>query len=1785
MSCKPFLKVVATVVTVAFFTTNCLYAESVNHSLFAKRNLQSASNCLAASCQIEGVVGSAQILGIGLVSFREFLEGNLTMTSAVRSPQDIVAKVAKKAGIKNKKDLDEKVAWLPLGEGNDKVLYVFFKDGDNLIYIRFAPSPNAKDPLQCVLSGYQSPLEGVKGVLPNAEGYTANRVTEPFIVRGIFGVIESRKSAGNLWKSERAKDSGEIKGGRNPVKTAEAFDALLGQWGRYIHSSDAAEIERGLRLLIPAIETNKLIELLSHRLPIGKQIAAEELGNRVGTFDDATRERVISALLQRLGDPDVMARINISAKAREVLNKLGVEKKRLVDRYIEILENGKEDSEYYVKNYWYLGSCIEAINELGDLGDSRVVEPIIGVLKRVENRDFKHNKSEFLHQVHLPIAVAKALGKLKDERGIKALIGILSQSRIHDVTFAAVRSLIALAKAEIEGLLRGAEEGLSSTGARTSRRGFASVWVMLAIVGVVSAIIIGLMHISNGLVLGNLGSGWSFEVIIHWIEKNPGLGVPIATIVALSALVLSGVVFLQIVFFLTKVMRAVMDITHDLVAPVRYFRQYAASPEREDYCYDDDTRVWDIKPRFGRTRSAKTIEILKGLLLDKERKVREEARKLLVEFGVVDEELLDTYLGGLESQNADIVLEAIKFFSDTNVSTKRDELINKLLPLLKNWREDWYGKNEGVFVETGKLLQKLGAKELLAPVLKELLSRRDKPFVVEESILMLGRLGIAEYADCIMPFLIDAKHTFRSAAKRALQNFRIETSTYARWYCEGIRNPDPGVRADSARELGELKDSDLIVPLLAVLLDPDYTVRRSVREALGKLGAQDEQLVEVYLKGLESKDAIIKTESAEFFARVKDGRVVKPLIKMLKDARVGSAPVKSLGEQGNSSAVVPLRKLKERLEKKKGVESSELEDAQGRASGVSSTYEETIYDQYGNSCGTQTVDNSEYTSIMGEISRITEAIRNIEREISEIDAAISKITGVVSPTGVVPEFVDTTLVEEAIANRKIPLEELPKGLREFLEYLREQGLTDVVVFGGAVRDIFFGLEPADIDVSFKVRLVGTEPNDLRPSRAGLSQRVFRVVSKKLGELAARFDVAERELVYPSSAGKTASFRGKDVHYAGPIEVTKRDGSKMFMKRFLADSHTQGVYSSTCSAGILQIGIDCEGNLYGDLSALEDLLRGEARFSGDEMNVMLGDVLRLLRLKHQFGLKISDRDYETIKRCIAKGKEAASADTKVIEKWLEAMSRQCNIVSDTAKNRAEAQRDLDGLGITDLIEEIGRGLKEQDPATRPTPEKKAGPVAKKPTGEYRVYGELSVSDGKAQGEVAEVAGKMELLNGTIVALSGRFKYDVLATIDAIRIVDNIGAKGVEQRAEEIKTPYASFVEEEDGRRILLLDKDALENAAVLELVLHHELAVEAMITLIPYESEAVRELTANYLSLNYGLEMIMGQRLNLDDLRAILPQLGADEQFFGALSELARISRERANISDEDIMAVAVEYMRVMSYYEDLFDQFSFTGEWREKIKDDEGRYKSAIEIFSRISEAKAIVAKVKNSEAMLGNVTDGFVKTDEIVAEEAIAKPIKKVKMLVSGLTVKGLGIVDALIASNTGIILDVDELSKPGNAHIVAWLKSVTAGKSNIPIVYISKKGVSNVNEFLDINGLSQGAIPEGAKAAELLDTKNLSEQSGDRWYVAMPYSISGIYIAAQVAIANGDINTMRANDNLALTTIESMYESILGRKLETKDLENLFTAPWIVLPDVASAGAILDALHLAIGKIESAA
>ena len=197
-----------------------------------------------------------------------------------------------------------------------------------------------------------------------------------------------------------------------------------------------------------------------------------------------------------------------------------------------------------------------------------------------------------------------------------------------------------------------------------------------------------------------------------------------------------------------------------------------------------------------------------------------------------------------------------------------------------------------------------------------------------------------------------------------------------------------------------------------------------------------------------------------------------------------------------------------------------------------------------------------------------------------------------------------------------------------------------------------------------------------PLAAAANERVYRHAVESVTRLAGAMGV-EASAFLPPARGVIKAFEGLDIDYFGPLQTDKGT----VIKRSLFDTVTRKGYFTNTEASLLRFAIDAQGNIYGDTESLKDLLRGKLTLQGDGTNFGINDVLRGLRIKHQYGLQISDQDYQLLKTAVSRYQNQSLPPIV-----LEVARDQVGKLLTNAIDEKAAQQELKVLGIFALIEQ-------------------------------------------------------------------------------------------------------------------------------------------------------------------------------------------------------------------------------------------------------------------------------------------------------------------------------------------------------------------------------------------------------------------------------------------------------------------------------------------------------------------
>jgi HEAT repeat protein len=122
-----------------------------------------------------------------------------------------------------------------------------------------------------------------------------------------------------------------------------------------------------------------------------------------------------------------------------------------------------------------------------------------------------------------------------------------------------------------------------------------------------------------------------------------------------------------------------------------------------------------------------------------------------------------------------------------------------------------------------------------------------------------------------------------------------------------LKDSDPAVREQAAKELGKAREAGAVDALISVLqYDDVWSVRKSAAWALGEI--RDDRALVPLMRAMSHKDWIIRFKVAEALGKLGDRRAAALLTEALQDenSRVYGEAIWALGEIGAERAVDPL---------------------------------------------------------------------------------------------------------------------------------------------------------------------------------------------------------------------------------------------------------------------------------------------------------------------------------------------------------------------------------------------------------------------------------------------------------------------------------------------------------------------------------------------------------------------------------------------------------------------------------------------------------------------------------------------------------------------------------------------------------------------------------------------------------------------------------------------------------------------------------------------------------------
>jgi len=294
--------------------------------------------------------------------------------------------------------------------------------------------------------------------------------------------------------------------------------------------------------------------------------------------------------------------------------------------------------------------------------------------------------------------------------------------------------------------------------------------------------------------------------------------------------------------------------------------------------------------------------------------------------------------------------------------------------------------------------------------------------------------------------------------------------------------------------------------------------------------------------------------------------------------------------------------------------------------------------------------------------------------------------------------INRNLIEQAYRKKKIPIEAIhDKRLLRFMQFLKKHDLRNIVIIGGGVRDaLFMEIELADIDTAIKLKLSDKERKVLRKFFKLDNNRILEEAMNELEHMAQSLGFQSEDflkyLVHSAEPYKP-HFEDLEVSYVGPITTKTLDSKEnTFIVRILFDADTREELSFNSGIGLLKLGIDMEGNIYGHIDSLKDLLEGKVRLFGDGTNFRIGEILRFLRLKHEFGLKLDYISYGILKWKLNEYKMKRLTLPQIV---LYDVKRQAERIMTHAIDKKDSFTEMKKLGVLEIINMSEMGELEID----------------------------------------------------------------------------------------------------------------------------------------------------------------------------------------------------------------------------------------------------------------------------------------------------------------------------------------------------------------------------------------------------------------------------------------------------------------------------------------------------------
>jgi len=223
------------------------------------------------------------------------------------------------------------------------------------------------------------------------------------------------------------------------------------------------------------------------------------------------------------------------------------------------------------------------------------------------------------------------------------------------------------------------------------------------------------------------------------------------------------------------------------------------------------------------------------------------------------------------------------------------------------------------------------------------------------------------------------------------------------------------------------------------------------------------------------------------------------------------------------------------------------------------------------------------------------------------------------------------------------LGEVQPEVVDLLDFLRCSELNDVVLTGGAPRDVLLGKPPRDFDFTFLVQILEkektltTDPPDSRNWNRIMGDRV----APRLAVVARALD----DLTNKSGAPIKAEEPQIELQYSGPLETGSSYGIL-----YAADDRQN--YRTTAFFSVNMLGLLPNGEWIGSSEGFEDLRNRQVRLVPDNGTIPPDKAFRFIYLNLRHGLEPTRQFRQTLDRL----KQRAARNPKELVRELKAYNK-------------------------------------------------------------------------------------------------------------------------------------------------------------------------------------------------------------------------------------------------------------------------------------------------------------------------------------------------------------------------------------------------------------------------------------------------------------------------------------------------------------------------------------------------